>query len=142
MIRVSSPYVSTGAFIVFQMCVLTSQCSPGYDRPADVYLNTLWLQDLILFLICVVAFIFWLMFTPRIVVSSDKLIDSPSRSQVGGSLRSAFPILVHLVFVGLNLVLHVFAYVSQVSMSSWSPVDVVLNKLISSAYAKTFNLKL
>ena len=81
-------------------------------------------------------------FTPSIVVSSESLIDSPSNVQVGGIFSSGFPIWVHLVLLGLNLILHFLAYESHVSMRSCSPVAVVLNRFMSSAYAIAFNLKL
>ena len=80
-------------------------------------------------------------FTPKIVVSSERLIVSLSNFQVGGIFSSDFPSCIHLVLVGLNLILHVLAYDSHVPIRFCSPV-VVQNRLISSAYAIAFSLKL
>ena len=107
-----------------------------------VNLNTLWLQARILFLMCDSALMSFMKLTPNIVVSSESLTVSPSNVQVGGVFSVDFPICMHLVFAGLNLILHFLAYESQVSISFCSPVAVVLNKFMSSDYAIAFSLKL
>ena len=117
MCRVSKPYVSTGQLTVFQICVFTSQFSPGYDSPAVVNLKTLWLQALILFLMWDLAFKLFVRLTPRMVVSYERVIVCTSSCQVGGSISSGFPIRVHFVFVGLNLILQFLAYDSHVLIS-------------------------
>ena len=66
---------------------------------------------------CDLAFRLFVRLTPRMVVSSERLIVCPSSCQVGGSISSGFPIRVHLVFVGLNFILQFLAYDSHVLIS-------------------------
>ncbi|CAL4069480.1 unnamed protein product [Meganyctiphanes norvegica] len=75
------------------------------------------------------------------VVSSVRVIVSPSSCHEGEFCSSGFPMHVHLVLVGLNFILHFVAYDSHIFISFCSPVVVVLKRFMSSAYAITLNLK-